>query len=63
MKIVVDFVLGQLPIVVYVTVYEPTELVAKTILPVTVSIDKPTGVDEKIPPGLPVIVGVGLTPV
>jgi hypothetical protein len=42
--------------------YEPNALVDKLMVPVAGLIDKPAGVDENIPPGKPVMVGVGLAP-
>ena len=52
---------GQLPIVVYVTTCEVNVLAAKLISPVVGLIDKPA-VPEKVPPATPVIVGEGLVP-
>jgi hypothetical protein len=42
--------------------YEPNTLADKLIVPVDEFIDKPDGLDEKVPPAKPVIVGVGLAP-
>ncbi len=44
------------------TVYVPMVLKDKLIVPVDALIDKPEGAEEKEPPGMPVIVGVGLFP-
>ena len=62
MVIVMELVFGHAPFVVQESVYTPTALAAKLMVPVEELIDKPIGVDEKTPPGKPVIVGIGFAP-
>jgi hypothetical protein len=44
--------------IVYVTVYDPAALALGVITPVDESMERPVGVAEKVPPVVPVIVGV-----
>ena len=50
---------GHGPLVVYVTVYVPSELAARSIKPVIPSITSPA-VELNVPPANPVIVGEAL---
>ena len=62
MVMVIELVFGQAPFVVQESVYTPKEQVAKLIVPDVGLSDKPEGVDEKVPPGKPEIVGIGFVP-
>ena len=54
---------GQIPVVVYVTVYAPGVEAERSTIPVPASMLNPAGAEEKAPPAAPVMVGVGFVSV
>ena len=50
---------GQIPDVVYITVYVPAVLAETSIIPETTLIDNPAGEEENVPPGVPLTTGDG----
>ena len=53
---------AQDPVIVYITVYVPSELELKLIVPVVELITNPEGDEVNIPPEAPVIPGAGSVP-